>query len=85
MNSPEQTMGVEGFGTGKPRNKRRYSAKGPKKKPSVLDRVRARRRDELEDDKYVENLDDDLDIDDEDEFADPDDDDDAWDFEDDVS
>ena len=86
MSSPQFTMGFEGFGTRKPRNKRRYGSKDPRKNqnPSVMDRIRARRRDELEDDKYFDDFDDDLDLDDEEELADIDDDDGSWSFEDDL-
>lgn len=82
MSSHQFAMGVEGFGTGKPRNKRRFGDKAPRRKEklNVLDRIRCRRRDD-DDDKYLDDFDDDLDLDDEDEAADYDEDD-AWSFED---
>lgn len=65
MSDLQFSRGGDDLDPGKPRNKRRFGGKSPKKKQKsgVVDRVRARRKTQDEDDDFLETLDDDLDVD----------------------
>ena len=83
MSDPHIARGAHESGSGKPRNKRRFGGKNPKRKqkPSVLERLRAQRQDKFDDD-YLEDLDDDFELEDDDESAEYDGYEDGWLFED---
>ena len=73
-------------GTRKPRNKRRYGARNQRKKPSVMERIRARRNNPPKDDDFLDDFDGDTEfLDDIEDLEDFDEDVDAWEFEDDIN
>ena len=81
---------ADGSDSGKPKSKRRYGGKNQKRRPSEMERIRARRDDPPRDNDFLDDFDGDTDdVDDLEDFEDFDDDededtdDDDWDFEDD--